>query len=205
MPGFGMPRGFGQIPAQLPWAFDQLGNMLGAFRQGQIPPLPTSSPGVPQSGAPPRFDATGLLRLMMGNPQLQQALQSAAVLGQAGARSVGLPVPSGEGVRTVQIPLGAAVSTIHTLAERALDELNASSPYGEAEMPEYLLSEEGDFVVDPASPEERAALVSHLFRMSGEAARRTVPVEMNDEADEAEVWAREAGFTMAPAGWERNR
>ena len=214
VPGFGFPGNFGQmvsgvgqfvqsaVPAarQFAGAFDQFGHMFNALQQGQIPPLPAPSPqqpgsyGTPQAG-PFGFDATALLRMMMGNPQFQQALQSAAVMGQSGARTIGLPVPQPGGARTVQVPLGAAVNTVRELAERALSELNASTREDEPEVPEYLLSEEGDFLVDPASSDERAALVAHLFSMNDAAMRRQQPLDL----DEADAWARDAGFFGTPA------
>lgn len=181
---------------------DSLSSLIAALRAGQIPPLPGAP--APRAGygaaapIPPQpFAATQLLGLMLGNPQLQQALQSAATYGVAGARTLGLRVPWGEEVRTVEVPLGAAVHTVHEVARRALGELNASTREDEAELPEYLVGEDGGLIVDPVSAEDRQALVAHLFKVDARAT--AAGIRTSEEADEAgedasEAWARDAGF-----------
>jgi hypothetical protein len=80
-------------------------------------------------------------------------------------------------------------------------ELNARTAEDDPEVPSYLVDEEGEFVVDPASPDDRAALVAHLFRVSDEARRADWRwsadgqlSDAGDEHDESDVFAREAGF-----------
>lgn len=157
------------------------------------------APGVPQA------DGTALLGLILGNPQLQQALQWAAVMGSAGPRTVQLPVPATGApgrMRSVPIPLGAVMNAISALAGQSMVELNATTQEDEPEVSPYLVDEQGDFIVDPASPDDRAALVAHLFRVSDEAQRSAGswppdggPTEADGELDESEEWARDAGFT----------
>jgi hypothetical protein len=175
-----------------------------ALQQGAIPSLPAApSPPPPAFQGGPAMapspggamDATAMLRMMMGNPQLQQALQWAAVLGPAAPRTVELQVPAPNmPARTQQVPLGAALGALGTLLRRSLYELNASTREDEPEMPEYLMGEEGELLVDPASPEDRAALVTHLFRIDAAARRSGLLAESDEGLDEADAFAREAGF-----------
>ncbi len=189
---------------------DQLGILLQALRQRQIPPLPGQPAQPPPAVTPaaplvPQTDGMALLRLILGNPQFQQALQWAAVMGSAGPRTVELPVPATappRRMRSVAIPLGAVMNAISALAGQSMTELNESTPEDDPEVPSYLVDEEGEFIVDPASPDDRAALVAHLFRVSDQA-QRSGPVgpphdglpEAAEELDESEAWARDAGFT----------
>jgi hypothetical protein len=153
----------------------------------------------------PQADGTALLNLILGNPQFQQALQWTAMMGSAGPRTVQLPVPAtgaADRMRSVQIPLGAVMNAISALAGRSMVELNATTREDEPEVPPYLVDEDGDFIVDPANPDDRAALVAHLFRVSDEAQRWAgswqsdgEPAEADGELDESEEWARDAGIT----------
>jgi hypothetical protein len=214
-PGFAPPGGLGGVPAavgqatQIADQIGQLGSLLQQLRQGAIPPLPAqpAAPFAPPSGfpAPPAahpghgpMDSTALLRMMIGNPQLQQAVQWAAVLGPAAPRTVALNVPAPNVPnRTQEVPLGAALNALGTLLRRSMFELNAGTREDEPEMPEYLLGEEGDFIVDPASPDDRAALVTHLFRIDA-AARRSQQAGAEAGLDEGrgdmDAFARDAGF-----------
>jgi hypothetical protein len=175
---------------------------------------PPAYPGYPQM-APPN-DPMQVLRSIVGNPQFQQALQWSAAMGPAGPRNVHLPVPApgypGD-VRSVAIPMGAVMNTVSTLANQSRNQINATTREDEAEVPEYLVDDHGGFIVDPASSDDRAALVAHLFRLSDEAYRsgwfeaaaeqgaeaafdKDREEEAEDETEDAtELWAREAGFT----------
>ena len=188
---------------------DTMGMLLHALQQRQIPPLPgpyTQPTPVPQQ------NAMSLLSLMLSNPNLQRTLQSAHLTGVA-PRAVELPVPATTAplrTRQVQIPLGAVMNALSALAGQAMTELNESTPDDDPEMPSYLVGDDGDVLVDPASPDDRAALVAHLFRLSDEVQR--AGSDQSDEAeyvedeaadsdegagyeqDESEVWAAEAGF-----------
>jgi len=204
------PYGLGAAGQPAP-NVDQLGILLQALRQRQIPPLP-GLPGQPPPAltpaAPlvPQTDGMALLRLILGNPQFQQALQLTAVMGSAGPRAVELPVPATSPprrMRSISVPLGAVMNAISALAGQSMTELNASTREDDPEVPSYLVDEEGEFIVDPASPEDRAALVAHLFRVSEQAARsgRFSPSrgrlpETADELDESDAWARAAGFAV---------
>jgi len=64
------------------------------------------------------------------------------------------------------------------------------------------VDEQGEFVVDPAIPEARAARVVDIFLRSAEA-QRYGPMkstrrfnEADDELSESDAWARDAGFGM---------
>ncbi len=151
-----------------------------------------------------------MLRTIMGNPQLQQAMYWSSMMGQAAPRNLQLPIPApgypGD-VRTVAIPMGAVMGTISTLAGSSRNQMGATTREDESEVPEYLVDEDGGFVVDPGSPDDRLALVAHLFLLNEEAQRSgwfRPPGESDGEADfdkeeagedESEQWAVEAGFT----------
>jgi hypothetical protein len=193
-----------------PQGYDQIATLLQALYQRQIPPLPGPTfPPPAYAGwappAPPQNDPMAMLRTIVGNPQFQQALHWSAVMGQAGPRNVQLPIPApgypGDS-RSMAIPMGAVMSTIAALAAQSRNQLGATTREDEAEVPEYLVDEQGDFIVDPASSDDRAALVAHLFRLNDEAQRSgwfeppDVPFAEHDvELDESEQWALEAGFT----------
>jgi hypothetical protein len=137
--------------------------------------------------------------MLLGLPQLQTALQSAAVLGPAAPRTMELPIPTGSpgGMRNLQVPLGAVMNTISALAGRSMEELNASTQESDPEVPDYLVGEDGELLVDPASSAERAALLTHMVRLNQAAQRAGWFVEsgeVDEDLDEAEAWARDAGF-----------
>jgi hypothetical protein len=151
--------------------------------------------------APAQPDAFGLLRMILTNAQLQQALQPAA----AGMpRTVALPVPSPTAprqVRTVPIPMAAVMNAILALAGQSVTELNEAVGEDDPDVPAYLVAPDGEFLVDPASADDRAALVTHLFRLS-DAAQRSGrypqltrrPAQAGRKLDAADEWARAAGF-----------
>ncbi len=91
------------------------------------------------------------------------------------------------------IPLGAVMNAIAQLAGRSMTELNAGTREEEPEVPVYLVDEQGEYVVDPANAEDRAALVAHLFQVTAAATEHVEPLV---EMDESESWAREAGFIL---------
>lgn len=187
---------------------DTIGPLLQALQQRQIPQLP--GPYM-QPSAIPQHNAMTLLSLMLANPHLQQTLQTAQMTGVP-PRSVALPVPAATAplqTRQVQIPLGAVMNALAALAGQAMTELNESTSEDEPEMPSYLVGDDGDFLVDPGNPNDRAALVAHLFRLSDEMQRSGYEQpadaeyaddeayredETEDEQDESEAWAEAAGF-----------
>jgi hypothetical protein len=201
---------YGFVGAAQPYV-DQLGLLLQALRQRQIPPLPGPAPQpVAPPVAPPapavapqQPDALGLLRMILTNPQLQHAMQSAPAMGAQMPRAVHLPIPSPSAptqTRSVQIPLAAVMNAIAALSGQSMTELSENLSEEEPEVPSYLVGDDGDFIVDPASPDDRAALVAHLFRLSDEAQRSwspqptSQPYEADAELDESDQFAIEAGF-----------
>ena len=182
--------------------------LLQALQQRQIPSLP--GPYM-QPAAAPQHNALALLGLILANPNLQRSLQSARVAGTT-PRTVQLPVPATTApgqTRSVSIPMGAVINAIAALAGQSMTELNESTPEDDPEMPSYLVGDDGDYLVDPASSTDRAALVAHLFRLNDEAQRAGYGVDGEDEAagdteandregdeesDGSEAWAEDAGF-----------
>jgi hypothetical protein len=139
-----------------------------------------------------------LLSLILTNPHLQQTLHASQLTGLP-ARTVQLPVPAPAmpaQTRSIPIPLGAVMNAIVALAGQSMSELNESTPEDDPEVPAYLVGDDGDFLVDPSSPTDRAALVAYLFRLNDEAqhAGSLQAAQATDEGDESEAWAEQAGF-----------
>jgi hypothetical protein len=224
-PGYGAPYPLSGAGTASPYAAwpqpaaggDTLGLLLQALQQRQVPPLPGP---YAQPTAVPQHNAMTLLSLMLANPNLQRTLQTAHMTGVP-PRSVDLPVPASTApvrTRQVQIPLGAVMNALTALAGQAMTELNESTPEDDPEMPSYLVGDDGDYLVDPADPNDRAALVAYLFRLNDEVERNPYaatseaeytedeaaayaedeeaydPDKTEDEQDETEAWAAEAGF-----------
>jgi len=80
-------------------------------------------------------------------------------------------IPTVHGIRDVQIPAGAVVNAVAEIAIRAREELNTPSVLEDEGVPDYLIAENGDYIVDPTRRSERAALVWHLIRLEAEAQR----------------------------------
>jgi hypothetical protein len=147
----------------------------------QAPPRPGGLPvgglggfsgGVPNPQANAFANMTGMLQQLMSNPQLQAALARGVVGGSNNRREVVLEIAGHEGnIEEVAIPLGAAVNAVAVLAHEALMELNASTHESDPEVPDYLVSESGEYIVDPARADHRAALVIEYFRRAREAER----------------------------------
>lgn len=201
-------------------------NLLGAIRPGQTPRLPTGVQRVPPAGRPypprpatpaapvgrpspvrpgvaaqpgapgrPPMNYTAQFASLLSNPQIMQAIRSALFRGREGVLHVG-----SDGT-PVRIPTSDVMATISRLARESALELNALAGEDTAEIPEYLIGEDGEFVVDPEFDEDREALVLEYLRRQGEIDRYDelggrVVIEglAGDEMDASEVWAREAGF-----------
>ena len=164
-------------------------------------PKPAPAPPAPSPLGSPQSDPLALLRLIITNPQLQQALHQ-PVAGVAAPRAITLPMPapaSHHGSKQLAIPLGAVMNAIYALAGQSMEHLNAETREDDPAVPEYLVGENGDFLVDPASPAERAELVARLFEISETARRRPAVRQrrrvVETETDESELFALEAGFT----------
>lgn len=179
----------------------QVAQLLQALRQRQIPALPGpyATPAAAPAPAPPA-DAMAMLRLILSNPQFLSALQSTAA--SSAPRPVSLPVPvaaAAPQLRQVPIPLGAVLNAIVALAGASMTDLSAATREDEPEVPAYLVDAQGGFIVDPASADDRAALVTHFFRLSAEAQGASegwLPVEQfeafDDSVDEGEATEAEA-------------
>ena len=97
--------------------------------------------------------------------------------------------------------MAAVLNAIALLAGEAMAEMNEQTAESAPEVPEYLIGEDGGFVVDPGSGPARAALVTHLFRISDAASRWPAqgapPTRIVRSPDSsADAWARDAGFAM---------
>jgi hypothetical protein len=182
-----------------PGSPDQLAVLLQAMQQRQIPSLPGSpSPAVttaPQAtAAAPRLDGLALLHAILSNPQFQTTLRSAST--GMPARTVYLPMPvpaQPHYQQQMPIPLGAVMNAIAQLATRSMTEITEGTDEEASPMPAYLVDEDGEYLVDPANGDDRAALVAHLFRVNA-AAARSRPVNRGMQLNDSDTWAREAGF-----------
>lgn len=148
----------------------QIDQLLQALRQRNIPPLPGPYGPPPTAPAAAPGDPMSMLRLILSNPQFLQALQSTSA--PVAARPVQLPVPvptAPQQMQQMPIPLGAVLNAIVALAGSSMSNLSAGAREDEPEVPAYLVDADGRFIVDPANMDDRAALVTHLFRLSAEA------------------------------------
>jgi hypothetical protein len=127
----------------------QLGKTAAQAFSGK--PKPAPPPSVPTvSQPPPQGGSTAAAQLLQltQNPDMLKSLLSLA-LGAHGKQSI----PVGKGEQTV--PVGAFMNLLSTLAGKAT--ADAESLLLESdEMTAYLRDSEGDFMVDPAVPEDRA-------------------------------------------------
>ena len=129
-----------------------------------------------------------MLRLILSNPQFLQALQATSA--PVAARPVQLPVPipaAPQQMQQVPIPLGAVLNAIIALAGSSMTDLSAGAREDEPDVPAYLVDAGGQLIVDPASTDDRAALVTHLFRLSAEAQGASegwLPMEQYEAIDE---------------------
>jgi hypothetical protein len=143
-----------------------------------VPPIPsqtqqpqTQQPQTQQTQQPQTqsggggLNSTALLQQLLSSPQLTTSLAQGIVGGITGAREIALEIAGPEDTtETVKIPLGAVMNTISHLAGEAMLELNAITHESEPQVPEYLMGESGEFIVDPGNPAARAALVLDYFR-----------------------------------------
>jgi len=118
--------------------------------------VPPSTTGLPETPAAPALPtgqtAAATLLGLLQNPTVQQALMS-QVLGASGSQQV--PTASG-----TSLPRGAINSLLTQLLANATEGLVESEAISEQS---YLQGESGEYLIDPASPEQQAALVlSHL-------------------------------------------
>jgi hypothetical protein len=115
------------------------------------PPAEPAAPAVP-AALPTGPSAAATILSLMENPIVKEVFLSQA-LGPTGGEQV--RTPSG-----TNLPRGAINSLLSQLLANATEELPESESISEQS---YLIGESGEFLVDPASPEQQAALVlSHL-------------------------------------------
>lgn len=114
--------------------------------------IPPAVPGPVGPSAPPGLPtgqgAAGTLLGLLQNPTIQQALLS-QVLGASGAQQV--PTPSG-----TSVPRAAINSLLTQLLANATESLPESESIAEQS---YLQGSDGEYLIDPASLEQQAALV----------------------------------------------
>ena len=135
----------------------------GALSQAGQRSAPTPRPGaaavMPATPALPtgRGAAATLLSLFQ-TPAVQQALLS-QVLGSAGGQQIHTPTGT-------SVPRGAINNLLSQLLSNATEELEESESLSEQS---YLQGASGEYLVDPASPEQQAALVLSRLRDAGPA------------------------------------
>lgn len=117
------------------------------------------------AGSPAAAQLLGVLN----RPEILQSLM-AMIMGPAGRPNI--PVGGNP------VPVGAFANLIGALANTAAAEYNATAAQEGESIPTYLLNESGDFLVDPAVPEERAGLLLSMLNQSA--------VE-TDESDESDI------------------
>ena len=118
-----------------------------------VPPSATGPPETPVAPALPTGQAAAATLLgLLQNPTVKEALLS-QVLGAAGKQQV--PAASG-----ASLPRGEINSLLMQLLANATEGLVESESISEQS---YLQDESGEYLIDPASPEQQAAVVlSHL-------------------------------------------
>jgi len=130
---------------------------------GPAAPAPAVTPIATASTPPALPTGQGAAATLLGlfqNPAVRQSLLS-QVLGSAGGDQV--PTASG-----ASLPRGAINNLLTMLLANATEDLPESESISEQR---YLMDESGEYLVDPASPEQQAALVlSHLQTGGSEAA-----------------------------------
>ncbi len=171
-----------------------------AARTGRRPPARTRT--VAPTRAPGRqpLNNTAQFASLLNNPQIMQALRSALLRGREAALHVETDIVSG---MPVEIPMSEVMKVLANLANEAAIELDALEGGDAAEVPEYLVGEDGELIIDPECAEEREALVLENLILQGEFVRYagldgSVGMEgiAGSEMDDSEAWAREAGFDI---------
>jgi hypothetical protein len=128
------------------------------LRQPSKPGTPTPAAPVATTALPSGQAAAATLLGLLQNPTVQQALMS-QVLGAAGTQQV--PTASG-----ASLPRAAINSLLTQLLANATEDLVESESISDQS---YLQGESGEYLIDPASPEQHAAIVlSHLQPGAGE-------------------------------------
>jgi hypothetical protein len=119
-----------------------------------LPPSATSTPEAPAAPALPTGQkaAATLVSLLLKNPTVGAGLAS-QVLGADGSQQV----PSASGTNLPRLAINSLLMQLLANASQGLPESESISEQN------YLQGESGEYLIDPASPEQQAALVlSHL-------------------------------------------
>lgn len=151
----------------------KVGKLAGQALGGE--PKATAQAQIPGGGS----SATAQLMSFLQNPAFLQSMLG-QVLGKAGSSSV--PV----GQQGTSAPFGAFMNALSTLANQAAAEANARED--SQETPRYLLDKKGNFLCDPAVPEERARVLIEQLSDG-------YTVEADDEGeDDLTEWFMESGL-----------
>lgn len=190
----------GQTAGQIGQYAGQFNTLFQGLRGRQTPSLPSApgarAPGGATPGAGrPAIAGQGRNNLAMAgmffsSPQFQQLIRASGIFGGSAPQSVEVELPSGD---SVSIPPAAILNTAASLLQNSIVELNALTPEDAPEVPDYLVGEDGEFLVDPSDPQQRAALVLHYLRLAGEAERERYS-DYQEEMDGSDIFALEAGF-----------
>ena len=145
--------------------------------QGAMPALGIVPPqGDPTAGS----TAAAQLLSIIQNPALVSSLLS-LTMGANGAATV--PVGGGG----TQVPVGAMMNLVGTLANQAAEDADAILLTSEADSaPEYLLNESGCVSCDPAVASQRADAVMRLLNAVTEAEAEAESDDYDGEYDEVE-------------------
>jgi hypothetical protein len=115
----------------------------------------------------------------------RQALMAGA-MGQAGTSQIN--------VAGRPVPIAAFFNLLTTLAGRAAEEYNALGISDSRAVPRYLMDAEGEYLVDLANPDERAAVLLGLLELAAQEATDDYDDsddELFDEDDEDDDLAAE--------------
>lgn len=174
------------LPAALPVVGTMIGGPVGTMIGGvagqavgsllspgtktpTVPGKPATAPAPAAAGS----SATAQLLQTMFQPEMLQALL-AMLLGQSGQKQVN--------VGGTPVPPSAFANLLGSLAMNAASEYNTLM---ENNAPHYLMNDDGEFMVDPANPEQRAeALLARLNRIASEQALQEQLSEEFLEEDE---------------------
>lgn len=184
-------RDFARWSNRLGQGAGQIGGIFQAFRgggqtptpprrvqrpaaTGRRPPSPpaqrTTTPArraIAPGGSPPA-NSNALLASLLNNPQIMQQLRAALFRRREEVPVVEVDIPNSG---SVSIPLSEVMNTIARLAQESVVELEAITDEENTEIPDFLIAEDGEFIVDPERAEDREGLVLGLLRRQGEMER----------------------------------
>jgi len=149
-----------------------------------VTPAPAAAPATP--ALPTGQGAAATLLSLLQNPSVQHALLS-QVLGSSGGEEV--PTASG-----TSVPRGAINNLLTQLLANATEGLPESESISEQN---YLRAENGEYLIDPASPEQHAALVLSHVRT----ARQYGPESEDADFPETAEWMSESSGDQESEEW----